>query len=113
MLVGRWKQYGGSGIAMYINEVPMLAVGGGGTDKDALIGAGGGGYVGGASLNPGYSIDGTTGDSRSNNLNNGDGEREDNAPFGGRGYNALPGDVNVSYSYNQTRGYVTLTFSAI
>ena len=99
----------GCGIGLYINDVLKLVVGGGGG------GYGGGGYVGGRLS--GYSIDGTAGNSTSNNLQLGDGlkffySRLGHAvyAYGGSGYNNLPSSVTVEYFANKSAGYIDLTF---
>lgn len=125
---GGWA-YGGSGIALYINDNLQLVVGGGGgaDTRSSDVVAGGGGYVGGYSTprstrpvvqDCGYSIDGTRGDSTANVLNDGDGALKTDRGvgfhnilygYGGSGYNAM--SQQVAFSTNQGVGFVNLTFN--
>lgn len=125
---GGWA-YGGSGIALYINDNLQLVVGGGGgaDTRTSLVVAGGGGYVGGystpRSMHPvvqdcGYSIDGTRGDSMTDVLTDGDGALKTDQRvgihstiygYGGSGYNVMA--QQVVFSTNQEAGFVNLTFN--
>lgn len=121
---------GGSGVAMYINNVLKLVVGGGaGADtKNVFLVAGGGGYNGGdalyggfsgtTGLYRGFSINGSLGNSQTEVLSNGDGAIKKDylgnrimTAYGGSGYNAFAGTTPVSFSTNQGAGYVNLTFN--
>ena len=124
---------GGSGVALYVNNVLKLVVGGGGgaDTKNVVLVAGGGGYEGGyadplnASIGQqyrGYSITGSVGNSTRNELTSGDGSVKTDYRragffsevfygYGGSGYNALPSTAPVSFSTNQGAGYVNLTFN--
>lgn len=106
---GTWgggSYFSGSGVALYINDILKLVLGG-----CPYGGYGGAGYIGGR--HNGHSIDGTTGASTSNNLQAGDGGMASGGgatASGGSGYNALPGTVTVAYSKNYSAGYIDLTF---
>lgn len=122
---------GGSGLALYINGVLRLVVGGGGgcdTNSPQSLRTGGGGYVGGnGNMGDdvenqhynGYSVDGSSGRSTSNVLLSGDGRartarinnQEVYVSYGGSGYNMLPGSASVDFSTNPGAGYVNLTFN--
>ncbi|MBR2504828.1 MAG: DUF2612 domain-containing protein [Elusimicrobiaceae bacterium] len=97
----------GSGVGMSINGVLKLVVGGGAGNI-----RGGAGFIGGYHI--GTSIDGSTGNSLSKNLQAGDGGINQGGflqtQFGGSGYNQLPSSSTVSYERNYGVGYVNLTF---